>query len=111
MTERVAFRYSVGILSILGGLAGLIGLYLIEVPPGNRDAMMLALGLVLGWGSTVVNGEWGSSPAGRKAAEVGVRLAEVPLAPTGTPENPTVIEGAGPDSEVVMTAPHRGRRP
>jgi hypothetical protein len=36
-------------------------------------AGLFALGLVLGWGSTVVGYEFGSSPAGRKAAEAGVR--------------------------------------
>jgi hypothetical protein len=29
--------------------------------------------LVLGWGSTVVGYEFGSSPAGRKAAEAGLK--------------------------------------
>jgi drug/metabolite transporter (DMT)-like permease len=76
VTERVAFRYSIGLLAVLGGLAGLVGLYLIEVPAGNRDAVVLALGIVLGWGSSVINGEWGSSPAGRRAAEIGANAAE-----------------------------------
>lgn len=70
--ERVAFRYVVGLIAVIGGIAGLVGLYFVEVPAGNRDAVVLALGIVLGWGSSVVNGEWGSSPAGRKAAEIGV---------------------------------------
>lgn len=87
--ERHGFRYTVGMIAIVGGIAGLVGLYLVEVPEGNRDAVMVAIGIVLGWGSTVINGEWGSSPAGRKAADVGVRLAEV--ASPDTPQDVTVV--------------------
>ena len=71
--ERNAFRYAVGMIAVTGGLAGLGGLYFFEVPEGNREALLLALGLVMGWGSSVINGEWGSSPAGREAAKQGVR--------------------------------------
>ena len=97
--ERVGFRYTVGMIAVLGGIIGLVGLYYVEVPVGNRDAVMLALGIVLGWGSTVMNGEWGSSPAGRKAADVGVRLAEV--AAPETPQEVTVVNE--PDEPVPTT--------
>lgn len=69
------FRYTVGLIAVLGGLIGLVALYWVEIPAGNRDAVVLALGIVLGWGSSVINGEWGSSPAGRKAAEIGASAA------------------------------------
>ena len=75
MTERHTFRYTVGMIAVLGGLVGLVALYWVEIPAGNRDAVVLALGIVLGWGSSVINGEWGSSPAGRAAAEVGAEVA------------------------------------
>ena len=71
--ERNTFRYVVGIIAVLGGLAGPGGLYAFEVPEGNREALLLALGIVLGWGGSVINGEWGSSPAGREAAKIGMR--------------------------------------
>jgi hypothetical protein len=74
--ERKAFRYVVGIIAVLGGLGGLAALFFVEVPEGNREPMLLALGLVLGWGSTVISYEFGSSPAGRRAADAGVKLAE-----------------------------------
>lgn len=78
--ERNTFRYAVGIIAVLGGFAGLIALYFVEIPAGNRDAVTLALGIVLGWGGAVINGEWGSSPAGREAAKIGVRVgSEQPL--------------------------------
>jgi len=74
MQERKTFRYVVGILAILGGLGGLAGLYLVEVPAANENALMLALGIVLGWGGAVVQGEWGSSPTGRQMAQLGADL-------------------------------------
>lgn len=73
---RSIFRQLIGVIALAGGLAGLLGLYVAPIPDGNREPLLLALGLVLGWGSTVVSYEYGSSPAGRKAADVGVRLAE-----------------------------------
>jgi len=76
--ERNTFRYTVGLIAVCGGLAGLGGLYCFEVPEGNREALLLALGIVLGWGGSVVNGEWGTSPAGRKAAENGLRQYDRP---------------------------------
>ena len=82
--EKVVFRYMLGAGVVLFGFVGLLGLYLIEIPAGNRDAVVLALGLVLGWGSAVVNYEFGSSSAGRKAADAGIARA------TDTPQPVTV---------------------
>lgn len=67
------FRAALGILAVIGGFLGLAGLYFVPIPEGNREALLLALGLVLGWGSTVISYEFGSSPSGRKAADAGVR--------------------------------------
>ena len=67
------FRALLGIIALLGGLAGMAGLYFVPIPEGNREPLLLALGLVLGWGSTVIGYEFGSSPSGRKAADAGVR--------------------------------------
>lgn len=71
-----AFRYIIGAAAVIGGFAALAGLYFIDVPEGNREPLLLAIGLVLGWGSTVVGYEFGSSPAGRKAAEAGISTAK-----------------------------------
>lgn len=73
MTDRSGFRYALGAIVIVGGLLGLAGLYFFEVPAGNRDALVLALGIVLGWGGAVVNFEYGGSSAGKKAAEAGIK--------------------------------------
>lgn len=74
--DRTAFRYAIGAIAIAGGLGGLAGLYFIEVPEGNKEALLLALGIVLGWGATVIGYEFGSSPAGRKAADAGISASE-----------------------------------
>jgi hypothetical protein len=71
--SAAAFRAVLAILALAGGLAGLAGLYFVPIPEANREPLLLALGLVLGWGSTVIGYEFGSSPAGRRAAEAGVR--------------------------------------
>jgi hypothetical protein len=71
--EGVLYRALLGLVAMIGGLLGLAGLYFVPIPAGNREPLLLALGLVLGWGSTVVGYEFGSSPAGRKAADAGVK--------------------------------------
>lgn len=68
--DGAKFRAFVGILALAGGLAGFAMLFFVKVPPENRDAMMLALGIVMGWGSGVVQSEYGASATGRKAADV-----------------------------------------
>lgn len=70
-----AYRALLGLVALIGGLFGLAGLYFVPIPKGNLEPLLLALGLVLGWGSTVIGYEFGSSPAGRKAADAGVRGA------------------------------------
>ncbi len=73
--SRGASRYRtlLSLVALIGGLLGLAGLYFVPIPEGNREPLLLALGLVLGWGSTVIGYEFGSSPAGRKAADAGIR--------------------------------------
>jgi len=75
------FRAVLGLVALVGGLIGTAGLYFVPIPAGNREPVLLALGLVLGWGSTVIGYEFGSSPAGRRAADAGVRLQGGPDAP------------------------------
>ncbi len=72
-SRKSPFRAALGLVALIGGLCGMAGLYFVPIPEGNREPLLLALGLVLGWGSTVIGYEFGSSPAGRRAAEAGVR--------------------------------------
>jgi len=71
--EGALYRAVLGLVALIGGLMGLGGLYFLPIPEGNREPLLLALGLVLGWGSTIMGYEFGSSPAGRKAADAGVK--------------------------------------
>jgi hypothetical protein len=72
-TGSTAIRAALALVALIGGLGGLAGLYFVPIPAGNREPLLLALGLVLGWGSTVIGYEFGSSPAGRRAADAGIR--------------------------------------
>ena len=74
--EGSLFRAAVGIVALIAGIAGFAGLFFIEIPPGNRDALMFALGIVTGWGSSVVNSEYGASTTGRRAADSMVKKIE-----------------------------------
>ncbi|HEV7661521.1 MAG TPA: hypothetical protein VGO55_16910 [Allosphingosinicella sp.] len=67
-------RAALAIVALVGGLGGMAGLYFVPIPEGNREPLLLALGLVLGWGSTVIGYEFGSSPTARRAADAGIRL-------------------------------------
>jgi uncharacterized RDD family membrane protein YckC len=71
--DLTPFRAALAIVALAGGLIGMTALFFVPIPAGNREALLLALGLVLGWGSTVVGYEFGSSPAGRRAADAGIR--------------------------------------
>ena len=74
--DKPVFRYVIGAIAIGGGLLSLAGLYFVPIPDGNKEALLLAAGLVLGWGSTVIGYEFGSSPSGRKAADAGLQASQ-----------------------------------
>lgn len=70
------FRALVGLMALVGGLLGFVLLFFVEIPPRNENALLLALGIVLGWGAAVVQSEYGASSTGRKAADAAVRQIE-----------------------------------
>lgn len=70
------FRPFIGLLCVLGSLIGFGALYIVPIPPENKDAMMFALGIVFGWGGSVVGSEYGSTATGRKVAESAIRKIE-----------------------------------
>jgi hypothetical protein len=70
------FRGFIGVLVLVGGLAALAGLYVVNVPEGNKEPLLLAIGIVLGWGGSVVSSEYGATTTGRKVAESAVRQIE-----------------------------------
>lgn len=58
------------------------GLFLVEIPDGNREVALVAFGIALGWGGAVVQFHFGSSD-GSKRKDV---------RPDGTPSDPVHIE-------------------
>lgn len=70
------FRAAIGLISVLGSLVGFACLFFVAIPTTNRDALMLALGIVFGWGSAVVQSEYGATTTGRKVAEATVKRLE-----------------------------------
>lgn len=75
-SDGSGFRAVVGLIALIGGLAGFAMLFFVEVPEGNREPMLLALGFVMGWGGSVVSSEFGASSTGRKAADAAVKKIE-----------------------------------
>lgn len=76
MTEERHFRALIGIIAITGGLTGFLLLFFVNVPAGNRDALMLALGIVMGWGAAVIQSEYGATTTGRKVTDAAVKKME-----------------------------------
>jgi hypothetical protein len=74
--EGSGFRMIVGLVALASSILGFAALFVVEIPPGNRDALMFALGGVFGWGSSVVNSEFGASTTGRRAADATIKRLE-----------------------------------
>ncbi len=98
------FRVAIGILAIVGGLASLALLFFVEVPAGNKEPLLLAIGIVLGWGGAVVQSEYGSTSSGRNLAQTNADIvrqtASAPTTPqpvtvTNTHDNPVQTETVG----------------
>jgi hypothetical protein len=70
------FRGLIGLMVLIGGLGALAGLYVVDIPPGNKEPLLLAIGIVLGWGGSVISSEYGATTTGRKVAESAVRQIE-----------------------------------
>ena len=92
MTDH-SFRGIVGLSSLLLSAAGLLLLFFVKVPDGNNEALLLALGIVFGWGGAVVQSEFGSTSSGRTAAAanaaIALRSSEGPSGSPGDPVNVT----------------------
>lgn len=74
--DNALFRGFIGIFVVVGGFAALAGLYVVDIPEGNKEPLLLAIGIVLGWGGAVIASEYGATSTGRKVAESAVRQIE-----------------------------------
>lgn len=104
------FRFLIGFVVMLTAIGGFAALFVIRVPPENKDAMMFALGSVFGWAASVVASEYGATTIGRSVAESAVRSIERQnianeTTPTGTPDDPLSVAGAETGKPPVETTP------
>ncbi len=104
---RVA-RALIGLLALGGAMAGFFLLFYIEIPPRNENALLLALGVVLGWAGAVVGSEYGATTTGRKVAESAIRKIEradiAADSPTGTTDDPIHTEVVNTPNDPLSVA-------
>lgn len=74
--EGSVFRFIIGFIALATAVGGFAALFVVKVPPENKDAMMFALGAVFGWATSVIASEYGATTTGRKVAESAVRQIE-----------------------------------
>jgi hypothetical protein len=95
------FRGLIGLMVLVGGLGALAGLYVIDIPPGNKEPLLLAIGIVLGWGGSVISSEYGASTTGRKVAESAVRQIERQTVANELPAEPAPVTVVNTSDEPV----------
>jgi putative Mn2+ efflux pump MntP len=62
------FRRIIGLIAVLAGISMVFTLFFVEVPGSNTEAVWGFVGLIIGWGGTVIGYEFGSSSGGRALA-------------------------------------------
>lgn len=109
--DNHAFRALLGLTAVLGSLLAFGGLFFIEIPARNENALMFAMGVIFGWGSAVFASEYGSSSTARKVTEGAIRqLEHQGNKPLGTPDDPLAIEGATKPGKPVSVQ-EKGKKP
>lgn len=63
-------RNAVGGFTLLIAAGIIAALFLMEIPPGNRDVAMVALGVALGWAGAVVQFHFGSSEGSKAKTDL-----------------------------------------
>lgn len=99
------FRGFIGVLALISSVAALAGLYFIIVPVGNKEPLLLAIGIIMGWGSSIVNSEYGATSTGRKVVDSAVRNIErQQITADANAQNPTQVEVINtPDNPANVT--------
>lgn len=103
--ESGLFRFVIGALVMATAIGGFAALFVVRVPPENKDAMMFALGAVFGWAASVVASEYGATTTGRKVAEQAVRTMERQAIAAEVPTEPTPVQVVNPPEEPVPVEP------
>jgi hypothetical protein len=89
------FRFIIGFVVMATAVGGFAALFVVRVPPENKDAMMFALGAVFGWAASVVASEYGATTTGRKVAEQAVRTMERQAIASEQPSQVEVVNPPG----------------
>ena len=107
------FRGFIGVLALTSSVAALAGLYFIIVPTGNKEPLLLAIGIIMGWGSSIVNSEYGATSTGRKVVDSAVRNIErqnvaaadalVAATPSPDPVPADAVEAAQDTADAAQT--------
>lgn len=66
-------RHLVGAVVMAICIALVVALFLFELPVGNREIALVVLGVVIGWGSAVVQFHFGSSQGSVNKTEIMTR--------------------------------------
>lgn len=84
--SRTSARFTLAIIAIVVSAAIVAALIFVPIPEGNREPLLLALGLVLGWGGAVFGYYFGTSESSAQKSDM---LAS---RPAGTPNDPVHVE-------------------
>lgn len=83
---RAKTRFTLALIAIVIGGGILAALIAFPIPDGNAEPLLLALGLVLGWGGTVFGFYFGTSESSAQKTELLERR------PTGEADDPVHVE-------------------
>lgn len=99
--ESAWFRGVIGLVALGGAMGGFFALFYVEIPARNENALLLALGFVMGWAGAVIASEYGATTTGRRVAEGAIRKLERDdrtdeARPLGTDEDPLTTKPKTP---------------
>ena len=83
---RQTIRFVLALVAIVMGALIVAALVFVPIPSGNSEPLMLALGLVLGWGGAVFGFYFGTSQSSADKTEL------LATRPTGEPGDPVHVE-------------------
>jgi hypothetical protein len=101
--ETGLFRFLIGFVAMATAVGGFAALFVVRVPPENKDAMMFALGAVFGWATSVIASEYGATTTGRKVAESAVRQIERQTIANETPVSQVEVVNSAENAVPVET--------
>lgn len=99
---------------IAGGLVGIavmflaigivVGLFMRELPPGNREVALVILGTVMGWAGLVVSFHYGSSHGSRTKDDALASAIAGPVAADAPAAAQAVADAAVAEADAIKAA-------